>query len=179
MPRDYYEVLGVSKGASEDDVKKAYRKLARQFHPDRNPGDKSAEARFKEVQEAYDVLSDKDKRSQYDQYGFAGPGNGAGGPGGGGFHWHTEGGFSPGGVDPGDLDELLRRFGMGGMGGMGGEEATGRRRRPRSHRAAPETVETEASIPFLTAALGGRLQLSVDGRQVEVKVPPGIEEGKK
>src|ERR671933_150082 len=110
--RDPYKVLGVDKKASADEVKKAYRKLARQYHPDRNPGDKSAEARFKEVQEAYDVLSDKEKRSQYDQFGFAGPGNGARGGPGGGFHWQTEGGFSPGGVDPGDLKELLRRFGM-------------------------------------------------------------------
>src|SRR4051812_650728 len=111
MPRDYYEVLGVSREASEDDVKKAYRKLARQYHPDRNPGDKTAEAHFKEVQEAYDVLSDKDKRAQYDRFGHAGPGNGGGGPG-GGFHWHTEG-FGPGAgnVDPGDLEDLLRRFG--------------------------------------------------------------------
>src|SRR5437667_2426240 len=81
MPRDYYEVLGVKRDASEDEIKKAYRKLARQFHPDRNPGDKQAEARFKEVQEAYDVVGDKEKRARYDRFGFAGPGfGGAGGP---------------------------------------------------------------------------------------------------
>ena len=80
MPGDYYETLGVSKGASEDEIKKAYRKLARQYHPDRNPGDKQAEARFKEVQEAYDVLSDKNRRTQYDRFGFAGAGA-RGGPG--------------------------------------------------------------------------------------------------
>src|SRR5438067_1843497 len=103
MPRDYYEVLGVARDASEADVKKAYRKLARQHHPDRNPGDKQAEARFKEVQEAYEVLSDKDKRTQYDRFGFAGPraeaGAGAGGP----FRW-GEGGqtFDFGNIDPGD-----------------------------------------------------------------------------
>ena len=67
MPRDPYEVLGVARSASEDDIKKAYRKLARQFHPDRNPGDKQAETKFKEVQEAYDLVSDKEKRAQYDQ----------------------------------------------------------------------------------------------------------------
>src|SRR5947209_10862233 len=89
MPRDYYEVLGVARDASEGDIKKAYRKLARENHPDRNPGDKQAEGRFKEVQEAYEVLSDKTKRAQYDRFGFAGPGAeaGAGGFEGGPFHW--------------------------------------------------------------------------------------------
>ena len=79
MPRDYYEVLGVPKTASEDEIKKSYRKLARQFHPDRNPGDKQAESRFKEVQDAYDILSDKKKREQYDRFGFVGPGEAPGG----------------------------------------------------------------------------------------------------
>src|SRR6266704_1304840 len=101
MPRDLYEILGIQRDASEADIKKAYRKLARQHHPDRNPGDKGAEARFKEIQDAYDVLSDKAKREQYDRFGFAGPG---GGPGGGPFHW---GGGQPGGtthnITPDDL----------------------------------------------------------------------------
>lgn len=70
--RDYYEVLGVDKSASDDVIKKAYRKLAKQYHPDLNPGDKNAEAKFKEVNEAYEVLSDKDKKARYDQFGFAG-----------------------------------------------------------------------------------------------------------
>ena len=70
--RDYYEVLGIQKGASEDEIKKAYKKLARKYHPDMNPGDKEAEEKFKEVGEAYEVLSDDTKRSRYDQYGFAG-----------------------------------------------------------------------------------------------------------
>ena len=70
--RDYYEVLGVDKSASDDVIKKAYRKLAKQYHPDLNPGDKNAEAKFKEVNEAYEVLSDKDKKVRYDQFGFAG-----------------------------------------------------------------------------------------------------------
>ena len=80
--RDYYEVLGVDKGASADDLKKAYRKLALKYHPDRNPGDKEAEEKFKEAAEAYGVLSDADKRARYDQYGHAGV-VGLGGMGGG------------------------------------------------------------------------------------------------
>jgi molecular chaperone DnaJ len=86
MKRDYYEVLGVSKSASADEVKKSYRKVAMQFHPDRNPGDKSAEEKFKEAAEAYEVLSDGDKRAQYDRYGHAATNNGRGGFGGGGMN---------------------------------------------------------------------------------------------
>src|SRR5216683_7120850 len=82
MPRDPYEVLGVARSASEDEIKRAYRKLARQHHPDRNPGDKQAETRFKEVQDAYDVLSDKEKRQQYDRFGFAPQGGFRGRPAG-------------------------------------------------------------------------------------------------
>ena len=84
--RDYYEVLGVSKNASDDEIKKAYRKLAVKYHPDKNPGDKEAEAKFKEINEAHDVLSDKQKRARYDQFGHAGVGGaGYGGAGAGGF----------------------------------------------------------------------------------------------
>lgn len=167
MPHDYYEVLGVARDATDDQVKKAYRKLAREYHPDRNPGDKAAEAKFKEVQEAYDILSDKDKRAKYDQFGFAGPGMGAGGPG-GGFQWHTEG-MDPGSFDPEDLGEILRQFGMGG----------GSRGRGRTRRAPPPPAEAEAGVPFVTAALGGTVSLSIDGRHVDVKVPAGMEDGKK
>ena len=77
--RDYYEILGVAKGSSQDEIKKAYRKVAMQYHPDRNPGDKSAEEKFKEAAEAYEILSDADKRAQYDRFGHAGvSGNGRG-----------------------------------------------------------------------------------------------------
>src|SRR5262249_18772020 len=110
MPRDYYETLGVSRDASDDDIKKAYRKLDRQHHPHRTPGDKQAEAQFKEIKDAYDVLSDKAKRAQYDRFGFVGPGGGFPGSGGGEggdqtftFRWGGDGGpqgFDFSGMDP-------------------------------------------------------------------------------
>ena len=131
MPRDYYEVLGVSRDASEADIKKAYRKLARQYHPDRNPGDKQAEARFKEVQEAYDVLNDKTKRAQYDRFGFAGPGARRAGTV--SRRGREPGGFEFQGINPEDLESILGAFGGGG--GFG--EMFGRRGRGRGRAAAP------------------------------------------
>lgn len=106
--RDYYEVLGVDKNATEDDIKNAYRKIAIKYHPDRNPGDKAAEEKFKEAAEAYDVLHDPQKRQQYDRFGFDGPG-------GGGFSGFSgSGGFS--------MDDIFSMFGdvFGGRGGFGG-----------------------------------------------------------
>ena len=114
--RDYYEVLGVAKNAEAAEIKKAYRKLALQYHPDRNPGDKEAEEKFKEAAEAYDVLSNEEKRRRYDQFGHAGMGAGAGGFGGAGM----------------SMDDIFAHFGdifgsFGGFGGFGGGGRSARR----------------------------------------------------
>jgi DnaJ-class molecular chaperone len=190
MPRDYYEVLGVGRGASEDEIKKAYRKLARQYHPDRNPGDKQAEARFKEIQDAYDILSDKAKRERYDRYGFAGPEPGMpGGAGGEPFTFRWGGGGGPGGsqqVDPEQMEEILRMFGgggggdegLGGLGGIFGRRGRGGARGRRSQAAeAPAEAEHEVSVPFLTAAQGGSLDLSINGQEGSVRIPAGVSDG--
>ncbi len=149
--RDYYEVLGVSKGASDDEIKKAYRKVAKQYHPDLNPGDATAEAKFKEANEAYEVLSDSDKKARYDQYGHAGvdPNFGAGGFG-GGF-----GGFG-GDFDLGDI--LGSMFG-GGFGGFGGGFGGGRQN-PNAPRKG-STIQTSVTISFEEAAKGCKKKVNI------------------
>ena len=137
--RDYYEVLGVDKNASEADIKRAYRKKAKENHPDLHPGDKECEARFKEANEAYEVLSNPDKKAKYDQFGFAGvdPNYGGGaGYGGGGFS---------GDFDFGDLGDIFGSFFGGGFGG-------GQSRRNGPTRG--ETIRTSVSISFEEAAFG-------------------------
>ena len=144
--RDYYEVLGVSRGASEDEIKKAYKKMARKYHPDLNPGDKTAEEKFKEVNEAYEVLSDADKKARYDQYGHAGvdPNFGAGGFGGG-----FDGSF-----DFGDLGDIFGSFFGGGFGG-------GRRTNPTAPQRG-ESIRMSIAISFEEAAFGCEKAVTVE-----------------
>ncbi len=180
MPRDYYDILGVTKSASDEEVKKAYRKLAAKFHPDRNPGDKDAEAKFKELGAAYEVLSDADKRSRYDRFGHAG--TQAGFPGEGGFSGGGfPGGFGGGGpqVDPQMAEDLFRNmFGGGDFGDiLGGGRRGGGRKSSRSR--PPADIESEVTVPFQVAATGGTVSISVGGREIGVKVPAGIEDGQK
>jgi DnaJ-class molecular chaperone len=190
--RDYYEVLGVERSASADEIKKAYRKLARKHHPDVNPGDKSAEARFKEAQQAYDILSDAEKRSLYDRFGKAAfEGMAASGPRSGGTEWtaHQTG---PGGFSF-DFGEFFGHPGAAGPGATeqphagGGifEEILGRvrgSRRPAGPRHGRH-LEANLSIPFLTAVQGGETSIDVVRDQhresLVVKIPPGIESGAK
>lgn len=194
--RDYYEVLGVPRTATADEIRNAYRKLARQFHPDVN---KSPEApkRFTEVQEAYDTLSDEPKRKLYDQYGHADPRAAAAGAGPGGAHYSWTGAGSPGGrmdIDSEDLSSMFEAFfggrggegfgvgpGVGGMGGMGGGASRAKARRAKPRQPEPQTIEHEITIPFMTAAKGGseQLRISVDGktRTLDVTIPRGIADG--
>ena len=146
--RDYYEVLGLAKGASDDDIKKSYRKLAKQYHPDLHPGDKECEEKFKEASEAYEVLSDPDKKAKYDQFGHAAfdPSSGFGGGGayGGGF-----GGFD-------DLGDILGSIFGGGFGGFGGG-SSGRRNAPQRG----ENLRVNMSISFEEAAFGCTKEITV------------------
>ncbi|HWE36122.1 MAG TPA: DnaJ C-terminal domain-containing protein [Isosphaeraceae bacterium] len=190
--RDYYEVLGVSRDATPDQIKKAYRQHARKHHPDVNPGDKKAEALFKEGQHAYDVLSDPEKRKLYDLGGHAAVEGGGGfGPRSGAYEWAARAG-GPGGpgfetIDIGDL------FGHGGE-GMGEpeghglfEDLIGRMRGGRSGARARgprpgQDLEASLTIPFETAVRGGETTIELDRgdghrEPLVVKVPPGTESG--
>jgi DnaJ-class molecular chaperone len=198
MPRDYYDILGLSKTASPDEIKKAHRKLVRKFHPDVNKNNPAATEKFKEAQEAYDVLSDEQKRKNYDQFGHAGV-NGAPGMGG------TPGG---GGGDPFEAFRRAQRQARGGGGPVGVEDfgdagggngfgdifeqlfgskgAAGGRGRPRGRPqpAAPQRgqdVEHRVPISFAQAARGTTVSVAVerDGRPetIEFKIPAGVKDG--
>lgn len=174
--RDPYEVLGVSKSASEEDIKKAYRKLARQHHPDRNQGDKSAETKFKEVQEAYDIVGDAEKRKKYDQFGYAAfdggmPGGGWPGGGSGGNYQFDFGDLGHGG---GGIEDLL-----GGLGGFFG--GRGRKRASRANMPGQD-INAEIFVPFKTAALGGEIEVTLTQptkQQLSIRIPPGLNDGDK
>jgi DnaJ-class molecular chaperone len=181
MSDDYYKILGIDRGASPKEIEKAYRKLARQYHPDMNPDDKTAKEKFQKVQHAYDVLNDPEKRKMYDTYG-----SGFEEPSGGGRTWRTynrgAGGaeevdfsqfFGGGQPEAGGFEEILRQF----AGGSG-------RRRTRQPAARGRDLHHELPVPFATAITGGQAQVSIrrdDGtiETISVKIPAGIEDGKK
>ena len=148
--RDYYEVLGVDKKASEDEIKKAYRKIAIKYHPDRNPGNKEAEEKFKEAAEAYDVLHDAKKRSQYDQFGFNGP-MGGGDSGFGGF------GASM------NMDDIFSMFGdifggHAGFGGFGGSQ----RRGPKQYRGGDLRLKVKLSLKEIESGVTKKFKVKKD-----------------
>lgn len=179
--RDFYDVLGVKREASDEEIKRAYRKLARQYHPDLHPGDKAAEAKFKELQEAYDILSESGKREQYDRFGTAAFEHGPPPPGSRQHSYRTASGgpdveFSFGGEGI-DLEDVLGNI-FGGRGGRGGKRGG-----PRFQDMPGEDVETELSVPFLTAVTGGEIDVRVDvghgEERLAVKIPPGVPDGAK
>lgn len=187
--KDYYKILGVDRSADEGEIKRAYRKLALKYHPDRNPDDKQAEENFKEINEAYQVLSDPEKRVRYDQLGesYTRWQQRGGAPG--GFNWEDWFAQPTGGrggvrVEVGDLDDLFGGGGMGGFseffrrifGGMGdigtapGTDRWTTRGVPRPRR---QSYEQPVTISLHEAYQGTSRRIQVDGRQLEVKIPPG------
>ena len=178
--KDYYQILGVSRSASTEEIRKAYRKLAMQYHPDRNPGDKQSEERFKEINEAYQVLNDSQKRAHYDRVGSA-YSNWQQRGGQGGFDWGRWAGGAPGGtrVEYGDLNDLF-----GGEGGLfseffrtifgGGMGTAG----TQTSRAAP-AYQQEVEISLEDAFNGTTIQLQANGKRKQVRIPPGVRTGSK
>lgn len=186
MPQDHYKVLGVRRDASAAEIQKAYRNLARKYHPDLNPNDKAAKQKFQEVQEAFDVLSDSNKREMYDRYGSTFESAGAAGPQSGVYTWSS----GPGGAETMDLGDLFgERFGPGASGGFADifqqfrRAASGTGRRTRAA-ARGRDLEQDLEIPFTQAVTGGQARLTIqrgDGRShaIDVKIPAGVEDGQK
>ena len=185
--KDFYKVLGVDKDVSEADLKKTYRKLARKYHPDSNPGDAKAEATFKEISEAYAVLSDSEQRAEYDQIRAMGSGArftaGGGGAGGGFEDVFSMFGQGRGGRTqaPGDFDDFFANFSQGGTGfgsGRFGQTSGGYRGFGGPQRGADVTART--TIDFVTATKGETISLQgEDGRPFKVKIPAGVSDGQK
>ena len=180
--KDYYQTLGVSRDASAEEIRKAYRKLAMKYHPDRNPGDKQAEERFKEINEAYQVLNDPQKRAHYDRVGSAYSNWQQRGAPSGGFDWSQFARSAPGGtrVEYGDLNDLFGGEGGGlfseffrtifGGGGMGATGTTSR---------ANPAYQQQVEISLEDAFNGITLKIQVDGKRKQVRIPPGVRTGSK
>ena len=176
MAKDLYEILGVPRGASADEIQKAYRAAARKYHPDLNPNDASAKQRFQEVQSAYEVLNDPEKRQQYDRFGDSFEKvRGHPGAGGSPFQDVDLNDIFGGGQAAGGFSDLFRQFAQGGAG------------KTRTKRGGPvrgRNLRHEVLISFQTAVLGGEVPVGVvdaDGTQktINIKIPAGIEDGKK
>ncbi len=187
VSKDYYKILGIGRGATEADIQKAYRDLARKHHPDLNPDDKSAKKKFQKVQAAFDVLNDSKKRKMYDQFGSDFDSMGQGGPQGGRSTWSGPGGA---GFDFGDIDlsDLFGGSGEAEMGGGGFADIFKQFRRGAGRQqqapAGGANIAHELTVPFATAVTGGQAQISVQrtGGKIEtiqVKIPAGIDNGKK
>ncbi|MYF97905.1 DnaJ domain-containing protein [Candidatus Poribacteria bacterium] len=163
--RDYYEILGVKRNATPDEIKKAYRKLAVKYHPDKNPGDKVAEEKFKEASNAYSVLSDPEKRKVYDVRGHAGVQ-------GMGFEGYTNMEDIFANLN---LNDIFGRAAYGGFGDAFGDVFGTHHRTTRSYRGRDHRINL--TIPFADAVLGTQKEISVQGKSITLKIPPGIKDG--
>ena len=181
--KDYYKILGVERNASKEEIKRAYRKLALKTHPDRNPGNAKAEERFKEINEAYQVLSDLEKRARYDQLGESYTQWQRGGTPAGGFNWEdwystgSSGNVRVGGLEDilgSEFSEFFRRV-FGGMPGM--EVPTDARGYSHRNRRSAPSYQQDVTISLTEAVQGTIRRIEFDGRRLEVKIPPGAKTG--